>query len=126
MLRRSHRRVLAAPLLAVLVIAVGACGGGGGKGKTKTATNGTIDVGAFDIYYDVTTINASPGKLTVNLSEQGSLPHTFTIASKDFEIKVDSSKKNASGTVDLPAGKYAYVCTTPGHAALMHGTVEVK
>ena len=125
--RRWSRRVLTAPVLVGLVLALSACGGGGGGGGTKTATNGTIDVNAFDIRFDVKTIiHSPPGNLTVNLHEKGSLPHTFTIAAKNFEIKVDTSKTNASGTVDLPPGNYAFICSTPGHAAAMHGTVEVK
>jgi len=123
---RRNRRVFALPLVAVVAVVLGGCGGGGGGGGTRDATNGTVDVGAYDIHFDVKTIDAKPGNLTVNLHERGQLPHTFTIAAKNFEIKVNSSKTNASGTVNLPAGNYTFICSTPGHAALMHGTVVVK
>ncbi len=41
--------------------------------KTRAAVDGTIDVNANDPYnFDVKTINASPGPLTVTLHEKGS------------------------------------------------------
>jgi plastocyanin len=128
MTRRLHRRALAA-LLAVGAGAfvLGGCGGGGGgSGVTKTATNGTIDVTALDIKYDVKTIDAKPGKLTVNLTEGGSLDHTFTVKGHNLDLKVSSGTTHASGSVDLPAGTYTFYCKTPGHeAAGMHGTIVV-
>jgi plastocyanin len=121
MSRRSVRRVFRLLPVAVVLL-LGACGGGGG-GVTKQATNGQIEVGARDISFDVETIEASPGPLNVTLREQGSLPHTFTIKDR-IDLQVDSGKKEATGTVDLPPGEYSFICTTPGHAS-MKGTVKV-
>ena len=66
MSRRCNRRVPLAALIAFGLL-LAACGGGGGGGShTKTATGGKIDVNAFDPFrFDVKTINASPGPLTV-------------------------------------------------------------
>lgn len=124
---RTVRRVTRALPAVALVAALAGCGGGGGgsKGATVTATNGAVSVGAHDIYYDVGTIKASPGKLTVTLTDQGALDHTFTVSSKNFDLAVSSSKKEATGTLDLQAGTYDFFCRIPGHSAQMHGKIEV-
>lgn len=125
MSRRWNRRV---PLAVVLTggLVLGACGGGGGV--TKTAVNGKIDVNASDPYnFDVKTINASAGPLTVALHEKGGQEHTFTISDLKFELKVTPSHSEATGTVTLEAGKtYAFKCSFDGHAAAgMVGTIVV-
>jgi plastocyanin len=116
--RRSYR--VSCALLASFALLVAACGGGGGSSasQTKTAVGGKIDVNAYDPYrFDVKTINASPGPLTVTLHEKGSSEHTFTISSPKFEIKVTADKPEASGTVTLAAGTYTFKCSFDGHAA---------
>jgi plastocyanin len=119
--------IRAAALLTLAVLALAACGGGGGGGATKTATDGAVEVNAYDTpRFDVKTIKASPGPLKITLREQGSGEHNFTIKDKDFELKVDSGKRVASGTVTLPAGTYDFECTVPGHAAQgMKGKIVV-
>ena len=100
---------------------IGACSGGGGgssSGATKTATGGKIDVNASDPFnFDVKTINASPGPLTITLHEKGSQEHTFTISSQKFEIIVTTAKPEVTGTVNLKAGTYDFKCSYDGHAA---------
>jgi plastocyanin len=118
------------PVLLAAGLVLAACGGGGGgSSATKTAVNGKIDVNAMDPYsFDVKTINAQPGPLTVTLHEKGSSEHTFTISSVNFEIKVDSSNRTATGTVTLQAGKtYDFKCSFDGHAAAgMTGKIVVS
>ena len=112
----------------LVALALAACGGGGGGGgATKTATNGAIEVNAYDTpRFDVKTIKASPGPLKITLREQGSGQHNFTITDKDFVLKVDSGKRVASDTITLPAGTYEFECTVPGHAAQgMKGKIVV-
>ena len=114
--------------LAAASLALVACGGGGGGGgTTKTAVGGKIDVNAYDSpRFDVNTIKASPGPLTVTLHEKGSQNHTFTISGHDLNLKVDSGHTTATGTVNLPAGTYNFECTIPGHAAQgMRGKIVV-
>jgi plastocyanin len=129
-LSRSYRRVLL-PVLLVASLALAACGssGGSGAGDTKTAVGGKIDVNAKDPYsFDVKTINATAGPLTVTLHEKGSQTHTFTIPSEKFEIKVTPSTPTATGTVTLQAGKtYDFKCSYDGHAAAgMTGKIVVS
>jgi plastocyanin len=128
-LSRPYRRVLL-PVLLIASLALAACGGGGSSsGKTKTAVDGKIDVNAMDPYsFDVKTINAQPGPLTVTLHEKGSTEHTFTIPSENFEIKVNSGNPTATGTVTLQSGKtYDFKCSFDGHAAAgMTGKIVVS
>jgi plastocyanin len=119
-------RSLACALVAGL-IPLAACGGGGGGGPTKTATGGKVDVNAGDIHFDVKTINATAGPLTVTLHETGALPHTFTVASQKFELKVDNTHKLATGTVTLAKGTYSFSCSVDAHAAQgMNGKIVVS
>lgn len=116
--RRPSGFALAALLVFALVLA--ACGGGGGgSGDTKTAVDGKIDIDAKDPYsFDVKTINASAGPLTITLHEKGSQTHTFTLSDPKFEITVTPSSAVASGKVTLEAGKtYSFKCSYDGHAA---------
>jgi plastocyanin len=112
-------------LVALVLVACG--GGGGGGGATKTATNGTIEVKAYDTpRFDVETIKASPGALTITLRDEGNGAHNFAIKDKDFKLEVDSGKRVATGTVTLPPGTYEFECTIPGHAAQgMKGKIVV-
>ena len=128
MSRRWNRRVPLAVFIAGGLV-LGACGGGGGGGGvTKTAVNGKIDVNASDPYnFDVKTIDASAGSLTVTLHEKGTQEHTFTISDLKFELKVTPSHPDATGTVTLAAGEtYPFKCSFDGHAAAgMVGNIVV-
>jgi len=127
MSRRWNRRVPLA-VLAAFALFVAACGGGGGGSDvTRTAVNGSVDVNAKDPYsFDVKTIKAAPGDLTINLHEKGGQTHTFTIEDPKFEIKVTPSAPEASGTVNLKPGTYKFKCSFDGHAAAgMTGEIVV-
>jgi plastocyanin len=123
MSRRRARRVPVAVRRTCILLGFGlilaACGGGGGgAAATRTATGGKIDVNAFDPYrFDVKTINASPGQLTITLHDKGSQEHTFTISSPKFEIIVTPDHPEAIGTVTLAAGTYSFKCSFDSHAA---------
>jgi uncharacterized cupredoxin-like copper-binding protein len=126
MSRRWNRRALAVGAASCMLLA--ACGGGGGGGVTKTATGAKIDVNAYDPFrFDVKTIKAAPGPLTVMLHEKGHSEHTFTVPDLHFEIKVTSGSPEATGTMTLQAGKtYSFKCSFDGHAAAgMTGTIVV-
>ena len=60
------------------------------------------------------------------VTNKGALPHNFKIAGK--KTKLIAKGKSATLTVALPkAGKYAFLCTVPGHAAGgMKGVLTVR
>lgn len=128
MSRRWNRRALLAVLAAGALLPAACGGSGGGSSATRTAVNGQVDVNAHDPYnFDVKTINAPAGNLTVTLHEKGSQEHTFTVPDLHFEIKVTSGSPTATGSMTLQAGKtYSFKCSFDGHAAAgMTGKIVV-
>ena len=123
MTRRSAFGVLAT----IAALGLAACSSsGGGSDVTKTATGGAITVDAQDIHFDVNTINASAGPLTVTLKNDGHIDHSFKIIGTDLLLKAKGGGQ-ATGTVTLKKGTYDFECTIPGHAAQgMKGKVVVS
>ena len=125
------------PLLLVPLILLAACGSGGPKtrsnyyaaGPTSTVAathpppkmnrHGTKDVSGMtsvnvemsDYYFSPTLIKATPGqKLTLKLSNHGTVKHNFTIASQGINRDVPP-QKTASIQVTLPgSGVIAFWC----------------
>ena len=127
------RRVLflTVTLVAACAVLFAACGGDDGGGKTVTAQDGKVTVEAQDVKFDVNTIDATPGTLTVTLVEKGSLDHTFVVEKGDNTIgprlAVSAGKEQASGAYELKAGDYEFFCDIPGHRAQgMEGDIVVK
>ena len=123
--------VTLAVLATLSVAGFAACSSGGSSAScpapvdTKTATAGAISVCAADIHFDVKTIKATPGPLTVTLVNDGALQHTFTIKHTSLDLKANGGK-TVHGTVTLAKGTYNFDCTVDGHAAAgMKGTIEV-
>ena len=80
---------------------------------------------AADIHFDVNTIKAAPGPLTVTFVNDGQLQHTFRIKKTSLDLKADSGK-TVVGRVTLAKGTYQFDCTVAGHAAAgMKGKIEV-
>ncbi len=125
--QRAARIVLVA--VSIIAIAVlGACsssGGSVGSKVTKTATNGAITVTAVDVGYDVGTIDATAGPLTVTFVNHGSQYHTFKVDGTSFELKANGGQTK-TGTVRLAKGTYVFECTVPGHKGQgMQGKIVV-
>ncbi len=105
-----------------LVAAVSAFGGS----SSAAATTVTVTLGKpseFKITLSKKTI--AKGVTTFKVTNKGGVSHDFKIAGK----KTPSLKTGKAATVKatLKAGKYAYLCTLPGHAAAgMKGTLTVK
>jgi plastocyanin len=129
-----HRRWLGAILIA-LVVPLAACGGGSSKSSvpcppaadTRAAVGGKVTVCGFDIRFDVKTITAPAGPLTVTFVNKGSIAHTFVIDNPKFELSAPSKNSSKTGTVTLAKGTYKFKCTVDSHdQAGMHGTIEVS
>jgi plastocyanin len=121
-------------LLAALVVLPACSSGGGGDAAkncppasdTRAAENGKVTVCGKDIKFDVKTITSPAGSLEVTFINTGSIAHTFTIKSKDFDLDAGPGKSK-SGTVQLEKGSYQFICTVQGHEqAGMKGTIEVS
>ena len=60
-----------------------------------------------------------------SLVNQDPLYHNFTVEGTNTAVDMPASQ-TVNAVVNLPAGTYTYVCTVPGHEALMVGTLTVQ
>jgi uncharacterized cupredoxin-like copper-binding protein len=110
----------AAALLAVVgVVAAPAFG-------ARTHATGTaVTVTATEFHFKLSKTSVPHGSVTFTLVNKGKLSHDFKIAGKKTALVKPG--KTAKLTVTLKAGKAAYLCTVPSHAAAgMKGTLTVK
>jgi plastocyanin len=117
-------------LAAVLALAAAGCGGGGSnesaeEGGTTTvagvaaANHGTkdasgmdeLDVELDDDYFEPTVITGTPGqKLKLELENEGSAEHNFTLEAQNVDQDVDAGEK-AEVTVTVPqSGQVSFYC----------------
>jgi plastocyanin len=133
------RRVLAILLaLAALTLAVAACGGDDGEESDEpAAANGdgggdgeTIHIAADPsgaLSYDQTELTASAGEITIELTNESSVPHDVTLEDVEGGATEIITEDTASVTVTLEPGTYTFFCSVAGHrAAGMEGTLTVE
>jgi plastocyanin len=116
----AARVTSAAALLAVVgVVAAPALG-------SRTHATGTaVTVTATEFHFKFSKTSVPHGSVTFTLVNKGHIGHDFKIGGK--KTPVIKPGKSAKLTVTLKAGKAAYLCTVPGHAAGgMKGNLTVK
>src|SRR5919108_6343617 len=132
------RRVL--PLLIVLTafaLTLAACGGGNEAATTQGAATGGGGGQALQIAadpsgalkFDTTSLEASAGKVTIDFTNDSSLPHNVKLDGPGVEDEGTDTVTGASTsvTLDLQRGTYTFYCSVDGHrAAGMEGTLVVK
>ncbi|QBS37429.1 hypothetical protein E1B22_05885 [Thermaerobacter sp. FW80] len=130
--RRSLLVLVALMLLALPVLA--ACGGGGGEGGgnggngDQAAGGGNkITVTAQNIRFDKTEINLKKGQTyTIELVNNDSVQHDLVSEELGLEIGLtDPGKGNSVEFTPQQTGDFEFICTVPGHAATMNGTIHV-
>ena len=94
-------------------------------GESPAAGNETAAVTIGDFFYEPDTLTApADGTLTLEVTNGGGLPHTFTIAELDIDEPV-SAGESATVTIEgAEAGEYTYMCTV--HPGQMEGTLTVE
>ncbi len=122
---------LLTPVVAVGLLALGACGGErASSGSAPTAVD--VEVHALDgIAWDAPayTATAVDGVITIFAANDSSLPHNLQVLDKDGKDVgklVDLASPGASKTVELTIapGEYRIVCEIPGHTN-MNSTLTV-
>jgi uncharacterized cupredoxin-like copper-binding protein len=116
----AARVTSAAALLAVVgVVAAPALG-------SRTHASATaVTVTATEFHFKFSKTSVPHGSVTFTLVNKGHIGHDFKIGGK--KTPVIKPGKSAKLTVTLKAGKAAYSCTVPGHAAGgMKGNLTVK
>jgi plastocyanin len=119
---------------AVGALALVACGGDSG-GKAAAPSSGPpcadncVTIAADNVQFQTKSVEAKAGTITVRLEnkEPSVVTHNVTIKTPggDKQVVQTNGGRTVTGTVDLPAGTYQYVCTIPGHGN-MKGTLTVK
>jgi uncharacterized cupredoxin-like copper-binding protein len=110
----------AAALLAVVAV-VAAPALAARSHTTRTA----VTVTATEFHFKLSKTSVPHGSVTFTVVNKGKLSHDFKIGGK--KTPLIKPGKSAKLTVTLKAGKAAYLCTVPSHAAAgMKGTLTVK
>lgn len=117
---------------ALVVLAIAGCGDQPADqteapAEDAGATAAAVTFVAVDIDYEQAPDEVAPGSHTIELVNDGALPHTITIEELDDRDIVEAEGgQTATGEVELDAGAYTYYCSVPGHReAGMEGTLEV-
>jgi plastocyanin len=137
----NRRPLLVLLASTALVLALSACGGGSNSASTGAATTAasggggggqTLQLAADPggaLKFDTTSLEAKAGKVTIDFTNDSSLPHNVTIDGPGVEDEGTDTIKGSTAniTLDLKPGKYTFYCSVDGHrAAGMEGTLVVK
>jgi uncharacterized cupredoxin-like copper-binding protein len=107
--------------LVALAAAVSAFGGSSRALATVAVTAGK----PAELRFTVLPKTVAKGLTTFKVTNKGTLSHDFKIAGK--KTVLIKPGKTVTLKVTLKAGKFAYLCTVPGHAAAgMKGTLTAK
>lgn len=109
--------------LATLVAVVGVVAGPSLAARSQsTGTSVTVTASEFKFKFSKTSV--PHGSVTFTIKNTGKVGHDFKIGGK--KTPLIGAGKSAKLTVTLKAGKAAYLCTVPGHAAAgMKGSLKV-
>lgn len=123
MKRTSLVALLTASVMAVLAVGVFAGAGSASSSSSTAATK--VVVRASEFKFVLSRKTAPAGAVTFVVTNKGNTTHDFRIAGK--KTKMLAPGRSATLKVVLKKGKYAYICTVPGHAAAgMKGAFVVK
>ncbi len=106
-----------------LVVAMSAFGGA----SSTDATTVAVTAGKpSELRFTLSKKTIAKGVTTFNVTNKGSSGHDFKIAGKKTPL-LNAGKKASIKVTFKKAGKFAFLCTVPGHAAGgMKGTLTVK
>lgn len=120
----APRRLLVPAVLAA--VAVGGCGEDDDSAAADPEEADVAVVGHNHLEWDTERLEAEAGDVTVALTCENAVNHDFTIEQTDEQVAACDPGETAVGTVELDEGEYTYVCTVPGHAQRMRGTLIVR
>src|SRR5256885_16740914 len=109
-------------VLVALVCALAVVGSAG-----AAATTTTVKVKAGEFFFKLSKGSiAKPGTVVFAVKNAGHLAHDFKIAGKKTAL-IQPGKSATLKVKFAKAGKYAYLCTVPGHASAgMKGRFTVR
>ena len=90
-----------------------------GRGEAR------VTVTATDFKFRFLPARVSAGRHTFTLVNRGQATHDLKLAGK--KTRILNTGQRATLTVTLKKGRYAYLCTVPGHAQLgMKGVLVIR
>ena len=112
---------IVAAAAATLVVTVGALGGTAAPAPQRVA------VGMTEFKFTVAPKTVRKGAvITFAVANKGGIGHNFRIAGKTTAV-IAAGKRGTLKATFKKAGRYAYLCTLPSHAAAgMKGVLTVK
>jgi plastocyanin len=127
-----HARVRTLAVAAATALLLAACGGGGddttdsadgadGGGGEVLAVTGTDE-----LLWDVESLSASAGTIEFELTCEDGVNHNLVIEETDEEVAECAPGETVTGSVELEAGTYTYLCTVPGHESRVIGELTVS
>jgi len=85
-----------------------------------------VSVSALDFSFRLSTRSMQRGTIEFRVRNRGAAPHDFKIAGKKTPVLSAGGFARLRTRIAKP-GRYAYICTVPGHAAAgMKGVFVVK
>src|SRR3954452_10835687 len=104
---------------------------GGGTAAPKSSGRGsTVNQSASEFKFSKPDASAKAGKVTVSLSNDGSVPHAIEIEDvngKDVESKTIQGGQSTKLSANLKPGKYEFYCPVDSHKQQgMKGELTVK
>ena len=94
--------------------------------KTTPANASTVNVGATEFKFTLSTQTVKTGTVTFKVTNNGGIPHNLRINNKQTPNIDPGATATLKVTFTKP-GNYPYLCTIPGHAeAGMKGVLKVK
>jgi uncharacterized cupredoxin-like copper-binding protein len=128
----KHRMLAFCLALAALILALSACGGGDGEPSGNGGGEGTVlELGTglgSELKFDKTSLEVPAGEVTINMVNEGDLPHDVAIKGNGVDEKGEIVQNGETSTVTatLEPGEYTFYCSVPGHeAGGMTGTLTV-
>ena len=137
----TRRAPLFLIVLSALALGLAACGGSnqaattGGAAATTSGGGGggqTLQLAADPsgaLKFDKTSLEATAGKVTIDFTNDSSLPHNVKFQGPGVEDEGTDTITGSSTslTLDLQPGEYTFYCSVDGHrAAGMEGKLVVK
>jgi uncharacterized cupredoxin-like copper-binding protein len=120
------RSIFALVAVAIAGLAVAQLGSARSEGQAAaTVTTDQVKGGEFFFKFQTKSI-AKPGKVTFAFTNVGHVLHDLRINGKQTPL-IQPGKTARLAVTFTKKGKYAYLCTVPGHAAAgMKGVITVR
>lgn len=114
-------------VIVLALLAATGCGRDDGLDEEARAAIEAADlavVGTDGLEWDPPELTAAAGTIEFALTCEGA-NHDLVIEETGEDVAECRPRETVTGTVELDAGTYTFVCTIPGHEDRMRGTLTV-